>query len=135
MTLDNKTSDDSSSMTAIEIIDKVTEHLLNQNKKSISTYSMVQDENGQPVPGCLYRGEDGLKCAIGCLIKDDEYSFDIEGYTVLELYESKRLFKRLAPYVELLLDLQSIHDDYEPSEWPRLLKKLREAYVKIYSHE
>lgn len=47
-----------------EIFDTVSVHLLTQNEKSqeSSFYS-----------SCLYRGPNGTKCAVGCLIKDEFY--------------------------------------------------------------
>lgn len=50
-----------------EIFDTVVKHLHEQNSQSV-------DEKGS----CMYRGVDGKKCAVGCLIPDDLYSKDIE---------------------------------------------------------
>lgn len=43
------------------IFNQVYTHLLTQNEK-------CEDENG-----CAYRNEQGLKCAVGCLITDEVY--------------------------------------------------------------
>lgn len=50
-----------------EVFDKVVNHLLTQNQKSI-------DESSQ----CMYRGINGLMCAVGCLIPDEFYNKDLE---------------------------------------------------------
>ncbi len=47
-------------MTPQEIFDTVVVHLLQQGKQSKSHV-------------CLYRSDDGLKCAVGALIPDSEY--------------------------------------------------------------
>lgn len=48
-------------MTNEEIFEKVRTHLLTQNAKSM-------------IDGiCLYRGPNGLKCAVGCLIEDEHF--------------------------------------------------------------
>ena len=44
-----------------EIFDTVSVHLLTQNEKS---------QESDFYRSCLYRGPNGTKCAVGCLIKD-----------------------------------------------------------------
>jgi hypothetical protein len=51
-----------------EIFDKVTTHLLTQGKRSIDEKKHI----------CLYRGPNGTKCAVGCLIKDEFYHAGLE---------------------------------------------------------
>ena len=58
-------------MTQQQIFDKVATHLLTQGAKS-----MMGDT-------CRYRGSNGAKCAVGCLIKDDHYD------PILELRSSR----------------------------------------------
>lgn len=59
---------------------------------------------------CEYRGPNGLKCAIGHLIKDKEYDESWEGYNLyssainLDMETSSKKFKFIAK-------MQSIHDD------------------------
>lgn len=57
-------------LTNQEIFDKVSTHLFSQGVRSI---------NGTE---CAYRGVSGTSCAVGCLIEDDEYSKDMEGYGI-----------------------------------------------------
>ena len=60
---------------------------------------------------CVYRAPNGLKCAVGCLIPDDEYSKDMEGNYVVDLQWAISSGLDL----ELLSYLQYIHD--EPDLW------------------
>ena len=48
--------------TAQQVFDQVKTHMMAQYAKSVGQNSDV----------CLYRGPDGLKCAAGCLISDEE---------------------------------------------------------------
>lgn len=91
-------------MTLQEIFDKVAVHLLTQGKQSQGLYDTA----------CKYRGHDGLKCAVGCLIPDDKYRPDMEGYTVYTLVS--RFPDVLGFYtgdseLSLLTCLQRIHDN------------------------
>jgi len=55
-----------------ETFDKVARHLLTQQAKA-----------EQPDGNCAYRGEHGRKCAVGCLISDEEYEqFAVSGGTI-----------------------------------------------------
>ena len=93
-----------SELTEQELFDKVAKHLLAQNKKS---YKSAETE-------CTYRSPEGLKCAAGCLIEDDEY---------LPLMEDKTWSRLCAQgyaktdHRDLIDRLQKIHDLYEPEEW------------------
>lgn len=87
-------------MSLQEMFDFVCKKIIEQGNKSVnSKYE------------CLYRGPDGLKCAAGWLIPDDEYDPEIEGYGVHAL-RSRQLAFVLMSYdqVSLLEDLQKSHD-------------------------
>ena len=94
-----------------EVFDQVARHLLTQNKASL-------DMLGN---SCQYRGIDGLKCAAGCLISDDEYQPDME-----RTYWGELVNSNLAPkeHEEIIAMLQDIHDDWPPSRWLFALKDL-----------
>lgn len=83
-----------------EIFDTVSAHLRSMPRRSI--------DDGI----CKYRAEGGLKCAVGCLITDDEYDEEMdEGVTsVSSLADRNLLPDRLAPYLDVLERLQSVHD-------------------------
>ena len=109
-------------MTDQEIFTKVARHLLAQGQRS----ERYLDDDGEP--GCAYRGTDGLKCAVGCLIPDELYHQSIEGCTVAgDVVQSVlREAGIRAGYGErtdsLLYELQNIHDYYEPCSWEYYLK-------------
>ena len=84
------------------------------------------DSNG----GCLYRGPDGLKCAVGHLLTDEEHNEDMEHQSALDLYEAGLLPARLDPEqnIYFIIELQGIHDDYLPKEWHRALGELAQEF-------
>lgn len=95
-----------------EVFDQIVNHLLTQNKKCMN------NEN------CVYRNEKGLKCAAGCLIADDEYKPEMDDTDSGTNW--KTLFNNgLVPntHLNLIMSLQSIHDNYEPYEWETELIK------------
>jgi hypothetical protein len=87
-----------------EIFDKVATHLF------------AQGERAHVSGSCRYRTEDGLKCAVGCLIPDEMYS-DLMEDTSIHSFPDQ--FPDVYEYlggeqtIILLSDLQSIHD------WPQ----------------
>jgi hypothetical protein len=88
--------------------------------------------------GCAYRGDNGLSCAVGCLIPDDEYLSDMECLSVSELTDeftsvklSKHLSKFLTRNQDLLMDLQALHDSILPHNWPNRLAQIAERYNLI----
>jgi hypothetical protein len=91
-------------MTEQEIFDTVALHLIKQGKQSIDA-----DDN------CLYRGPEGLKCAIGCLIPDELYLSKMECHGVSHLFVNYVSLNFLQPFDALLNDLQRAHDR-EPLE-------------------
>jgi len=67
---------------------------------------------------CAYRGDFDMKCAVGCLISDDEYDPEIEGksFNNLDQYASiKAMYYRFKPHLLLLNRLQIAHDSLMPS--------------------
>jgi hypothetical protein len=61
-----------------EIFNKVKKHLLTQARPSLRQTLANAVE-------CAYRGDDGTKCAVGCLITDEAYAMygaEIEGCSV-----------------------------------------------------
>lgn len=49
--------------------------------ETVATHLLYQANPSRDGIGgsCMYRGKDARKCAIGCLIPDDEYALGIEG--------------------------------------------------------
>lgn len=87
-------------MTKQEIFDTVVAHLRKQGRRAANLEG-----------GCMYRAPNGDKCAVGCLIKDDEYIPCMEKNGVLRLVLKGLLPNRLKPHLELLADLQNTHDN------------------------
>jgi len=114
--------------TAQEIYDKIATHLLAQNAKSTGK----REPSLALMPGCRYRGANGLQCAIGCDIPDDEYSPELEGRSIRRLIEMGAFSaKRRTEYnehLELLIDLQSMHDNVPVSLWLDRLDEIASAH-------
>ncbi len=96
-------------MTKQEMFDTVATHLFSQGKQALYGDGT-----------CAYRGDEGTKCAIGCLIPDDVYTEDMEGRGIAEnLSEDwdfpvlRRLFNTQHKQ-ELAFDLQAVHDQADP---------------------
>lgn len=94
-----------------EIFDQVKEHLLRQNKQSRIDEHEV----------CQYRCA-GTKCAIGCLIADDEYKPEMEAYTIWTIIDQR--YVQDNPTHILLHNLQTVHDLYQPHQWSYRLTEL-----------
>lgn len=104
--------------TAQEIFDTVKQHLLTQNARSENGYSTL----------CMYRGIEGRKCAVGCLIDDEDYDPKFEGRTVRSLLAEHKLPEPLATEFQrnenLLTSLQDIHDGLKIEDWSSELHRV-----------
>jgi hypothetical protein len=105
--------------TPLEIIDYVTPLMLAQNAKSWDT---DQEQ-------CSYRGDGGLKCAIGHIMSDDEWNALSVNDQFAGVIIAAELFDVPVLYWSLLQKLQMIHDVIEPDEWEYSLADLRRSYV------
>lgn len=111
-------------MTKQEIFDIVSLHLLNQNEKSIAHSNLGGIT-------CKYRGSNNLRCAIGCLIPDQEYTENFEGDS---LFDGSKLwiFFKSKNYSDeslyLMQKLQTIHDLSFPCVWKEKLISLGEEF-------
>lgn len=99
-------------MTRQEIFTKVKNHLLTQNRRAMQRLV------------CRYRTDEGLKCAIGCLIPDNLYTAKIEFITVDFLCEGiVEGFDYLKQFDKSFLRrLQVIHDNVDVENWESELK-------------
>lgn len=91
-------------MTNQEIFDKVSEFLIKQGKPCIT-------DNG-----CVYRGPDGLKCAVGCVLPDELYQpgMDSDDVDIRAIWWK---YPEVAEYfgrgkLPLLEALQQVHDGW-----------------------
>lgn len=119
---------------AQEVFDKVVAHLLTQNEKSrvgsdCKYYSGTQSNH--------------LKCAVGCLIEWEHYSPGLEGLHVNDYDVRMALkrsgidvsfeFNRTDTVLNLLINLQQIHDTIPLEHWPDKLKEIAEWYGLEYN--
>lgn len=86
-----------------EIFDRVCAHLAQQGRKSKSVMG-----------GCVYRADDGARCAVGCLLPDDApfASLDNLDDTSIRTLIRNGLVST-DPSVDLLAKLQEAHDENE----------------------
>lgn len=109
-----------------EIFDKVVDHLFTQGEPAMGTNTL----------SCLYRGENGQMCAVGCLIPDDLYDVYMEGYGVGDLLDTYTLPDLVGNYT-LLSRLQRLHDlSYSSSTYSKLPftnEYLNDGFTKIAS--
>lgn len=95
-----------------ELFDTVATHLLTQKKRATNTH------------GCAYRGENGLKCAVGCLIPDSKYDPELEGSCASARAVAKAAGLRGEQQRLLAEKLQAVHDDDHPSTWHGALHRV-----------
>lgn len=118
-------------LTNQEVFDTVVEHLFKQNTRCMAT-----GLNSNPNVTCAYRGDNGMTCAVGCLIPPALMAPAFEGASYLALRnvamgEGTRLGSKTATFTAddrkkarmlydmlggatteyVLTSLQSIHDD------------------------
>ncbi|MDR5830034.1 hypothetical protein P9250_19350 [Caballeronia sp. LP006] len=114
-----------------DIYQRVSRHLLDQGAVS-------EDDNGS----CRLRSANGRKCAIGSLVRDEHYDPALEGVGISyyrHAHDGKLLRALYASNVnaydpnviDLLMELEQIHDDSSVEEWPHRLAVLgkRHAFV------
>ena len=92
-----------------DVFDYVSSFLINQNEKSTA------DDIG-----CAYRGDEGKKCAIGCIIADEFYHPSIEKQTAYDtkvLYAVKDSLPKYTINDRFLSKLQEVHDGFESELW------------------
>lgn len=118
MTITLKTLNDH---TLLEIFNEVREHLLFQNAKSLAGVNDLL---------CVYKNPEGLNCAVGCLIPDEDYVLEMDRGTYAFL---EKFIGTYYPYIDLkgdrfrlLQNLQTIHDQSSVEEWETELNTLKE---------
>jgi len=80
----------------------------------VATHIFVQGEPAIFDGRCVYRTPQGLRCAIGVLIPDNQYDPMMEGKSVQEIAEKAKWFGDIFAGLSLyfLEPLQNIHDAY-----------------------
>jgi hypothetical protein len=108
-------------MSKQELFTFITKHLLEQGAKSAE----ISDRLGHT---CMYRNGN-LACAVGCLIPNRSYRKSMEGNDVYTLAENFRTFKvYYEEHLNLLAELQHVHDDYAECYWKEKLVELAERW-------
>lgn len=111
-----------------ELFDEVVRYAESMDRKAV-------DENGN----CMYRTPCGNKCLVGHLIKDDEYTSEMDknGLMVTNLVERGLLPEHLAPHICLLQRLQDAHDNASRDNFkPDIvynLKRVARGYNLVYN--
>lgn len=104
-------------MTDQEAFETMVRHLRRQGKRSANA-------NGT----CLYRGPDGLRCAVGCLIPDDQYKRSLEGKAAEFITKNVPALRHIGGW--LLSEMQSVHDEFDPWQWEEGFKGVA-RYCKL----
>jgi hypothetical protein len=134
-----------------EIFDIVAAHLLKQG---------VQCKDGL---SCVYRGADNTKCAVGVLIKDQDYHKNMEGesidevkdylvehgpqlppesellckpgaYLIYEALKANEVDCEQPEVLSLLGELQSCHDNEAPLMWEVELQRIAVNHKLNFNH-
>lgn len=113
-------------MTAQELFDQIVAHLRKQNAISVDS-----------VGDTVYFGINGLKCPVGFLLEEGEYSKDMEYHTVRDLIRahddkklilSQRLYDLIKEHLSLLDHLQLMHDATNPDQWEKELQAIAKQF-------
>lgn len=113
-------------MEAQEIFNKVVTHLRTQGVKAMDN------------TWCRFRTDQGLKCAAGCLIQDDEYQAWMDNCSSISeiLIQSQcpmSLQIRLRRHTNLIYALQSVHDLGVIDKWEQNFKEVSHNFNLNYT--
>lgn len=111
-----------------EIFDFAAAHMLRQNQRAAGLHGR-----------CEYLTENGLQCAVGCLIDPSEFMQDMNRFDLAnflatfypEIYSAARYANTddaVAEKVDLLELLQRVHDHTEPSYWRSELRDVARKF-------
>lgn len=104
-----------------EVFDQVVQHLREQGVQSTTE------------EGCAYRGDDGLMCAAGCLIADDEYTPYMDSSNKTSW--AHLVFEDIFPdeHDDLISGLQLVHDEYHPDNWEEGFYSVSQDFNLVYT--
>lgn len=106
--------------TDLDVFEYVKNHLLKQKAQSINPYTT----------DCLYRYDPGaghldiMQCAVGCLIKEEFYSEELESKSVQDPWVYDAVYNSVSNWkvnTVMLAKLQSIHDIVPIESWEKTL--------------
>lgn len=106
-------------MTNQEAFEKMVLHLRKQGAKA----TVVP---GRGLSSCMYRAPNGFRCAVGCLIPDDEYSPDFERASVSCIVGKVPSLDGVS--MNLLIAMQHVHDNHEVYAWEAQFSDVAECY-------
>ena len=109
-----------------ETFEIVAKHLITQGKVSLGPTGI----------NCAYRGDNGTKCAVGCLIPDEKYSSSLEGFSIQKYKYATfdgainitALMQELGYDLKLLKSLQGVHDNNPCSDWSDALRSVASRF-------
>lgn len=107
-----------------QIFDKTLFHLRQQVEPSTSNAGV-----------CRYRAHN-TACAIGCHLSDEEYTADMERFSVEQLIAKDKFPQRLIPFRALLTQLQTAHDidlQVSPAVWELQMKTIAKYFGLVYT--
>jgi len=111
-----------------EVFDIVANHLMAQKELAMTPNGRI----------CAYRGAGGRKCAVGVLIRDEDYTPTMEGAAFHLSHSVCQALVRngIDTYQPddmpgLLLRLQQTPDTSHPSMWPKVLRTIAAEYKLI----
>lgn len=104
-----------------KLFDIASKHLIKQGKRSAAGNN------------CLYRGPDGLKCAVGALISDECYNRDLESEpagssAVVNAVSETQGFSLDEDAIRIVNRLQIVHDSGLVSHWADKIKFCAEKH-------
>lgn len=125
--------------TAQELYETVVLHQRKQGQKSHVPLSW-SEEPGKTKNiidyACRYRSPDGMQCAIGCLIPNQDYKPEMEGASLDDLVKSDLLGLKLSAEFyknrRLLNTLQDIHDRKPLTEWEKQWRMVADDFQLRY---
>ena len=108
-------------VTGQEVFDFVVENLRKQGCKSETN------------SGCAYRGDNGLKCAAGFLITDEEYHPDMEDMGIDDASSVIVLPPIVENHIHLVGALQVVHDSCDVDKWEGGFKSCAAEFGLVYT--
>ena len=102
-----------------DVFEFIKNHLIEQGQRSLMDDGMA----------CAYLGFEGKKCAVGVLIREDIYHSSIEEKPVNHSLVRSAVTKSVPNWkinIEMLGELQSIHDGASDYDWEVIKWKLDE---------
>lgn len=107
---------------AQDVFNQVAFHLLSQGERAVE----------EVCGACVYLAPDGLRCAAGCLISDEEYDEAMEWNSWIDLVDTE-----LVPneHADLIIELQNLHDLENPDDWAGALYELAGKLDLTIDHE